>query len=238
MRRLIDILFSLCVLGVFLPVIVIIAAAIWLYDFHSPFYVARRVGRGRVPFAMAKFRSMVVNADKIGGSSTSATDSRITPMGRIVRRYKLDEIPQFWNVLKGDMAVVGPRPNVLSGVAVYTDEELKLLDVRPGVTDLASIVFSDEGDILRGHADPDAAYDRLIRPSKSRLGLLCAARGSAALDLRIIWLTFIALFSRERALAGVVRELEKLGAPADLIEISRRRAPLLPGEPPGAPVRS
>jgi len=238
MRRLIDILFSLCVLTVFLPLILVICAAIYFYDFHSPFYVAKRVGRGRVPFNMVKFRSMVVKADRIGGSSTSATDSRITPMGKFVRRYKLDEIPQFWNVFIGDMSVVGPRPNVPAGVAVYTPVELKLLDVRPGVTDLASIVFSDEGDILHGHVDPDTAYDQLIRPPKSRLGLLGAEHGSVGLTIRIIWLTFIALFSRERALAGVNRILLKLGAPADLVEISSRRAPLKPGLPPGAVTRS
>jgi lipopolysaccharide/colanic/teichoic acid biosynthesis glycosyltransferase len=238
MRRLLDILFSLLVLIVFLPVIVVISAAIYLYDFHSPFYVAKRVGRGRVPFNMVKFRSMVVNADRIGGSSTSAADRRITPMGHVVRRYKLDEIPQFWNVLLGHMSVVGPRPNVPSGVAVYTNEELKLLEVRPGVTDLASIVFSDEGDILRGHADPDAAYDRLIRPAKSRLGLLCAQRGSTILSLRIMWLTFVALFSRRVALNGVVKILRDLRAPQDLIAISKRDTPLMPGLPPGMTAES
>lgn len=233
MRRLIDVLFSLCVLLVFLPVILVISLAIYLYDFHSPYYVAQRVGRGRVPFNMVKFRSMVVNADKVGGSSTSATDKRITPMGHIVRRYKLDEIPQFWNVLKGDMSVVGPRPNVPGGVAVYTAEELKLLDVRPGVTDLASIVFADEGDILQGHRDPDLAYDQLIRPYKSRLGLLGAASKSTWLYIRIIWLTFLALFSRTGALRGVNRALVSLKAPPELIEVSRRQAPLVPGVPPG-----
>jgi lipopolysaccharide/colanic/teichoic acid biosynthesis glycosyltransferase len=187
---------------------------------------------------MVKFRSMVVNADRIGGASTSATDKRITPMGHVVRRYKLDEIPQFWNVLWGEMSVVGPRPNVPSGVAVYTDEELKLLDVRPGVTDLASIVFADEGDILHGHPDPDAAYDVLIRPAKSRLGLLCAQQTGVGVYVRIIWLTFVALFSRRRALAGVTRLLEALKAPAELVEISKRSAPLVPSLPPGTPASS
>jgi lipopolysaccharide/colanic/teichoic acid biosynthesis glycosyltransferase len=233
MRRLIDIIFSFCVLALFLPIIVAISLAIWLYDFGSPFYVAHRVGRGRVSFPMVKFRSMVVNADRIGGSSTSATDKRITPVGIIVRHYKLDELPQFWNVLLGQMSVVGPRPNVPEGVSLYSPEELKLLDVRPGVTDLASIVFADEGDILRGHADSDAAYNQLIRPSKSRLGLLCAQHDGIALYVRIIWLTFIALFSRRRALAGVVSVLEELKAPPDLIDISRRSTPLTPGVPPG-----
>src|SRR5688572_2684662 len=170
-RRVLDVLFSLSVLIVFSPLLLVTIAAIYFYDFHSPFYRANRVGRGGRLFPMAKFRSMIVNADKVGGTSTSASDSRITPVGKLVRRYKLDELPQFWNVLVGDMSVVGPRPNVPSGVAVYTDAEKRLLDVRPGVTDLASIVFSDEGDILKNEADPDLSYNQLIRPGKSALGL-------------------------------------------------------------------
>ncbi len=216
LKRLFDILFALAVLVVFSPVLLITALAIWLYDFHSPFYVAPRVGRGGAAFRMVKFRSMVVNADRTGVTSTSAADSRITPTGKIVRRYKLDELPQFWNVLCGDMSVVGPRPNVPSGVAVYTPEERHLLDVRPGITDMASIVFADEGEILQGHADADAAYDRLIRPWKSRLGLFYVAKRGLWLDIRLVWLTAVALWSRPRALAGVSRILAARGAPGDL----------------------
>ena len=234
MQRTFDIVFSFCVLVVFSPLLLVTIAAIYFYDWHAPFYMANRVGRGGRVFRMAKFRSMIVNADQVGGSSTSATDSRITPVGAFVRRYKLDELPQFWNVLLGDMSVVGPRPNVPSGVAVYTNTEKHLLDVRPGVTDLASIVFADEGEILRGHADADLAYDQLIRPWKSRLGLLYVQHRSTLLDIRVVWCTFIALLSRQRSLAGVVAILRELRAPEDLIQVSERRLALVPAQPPGA----
>jgi lipopolysaccharide/colanic/teichoic acid biosynthesis glycosyltransferase len=108
---------------------------------------------------------MVVNADKIGGISTAATDRRITPVGRLVRAYKLDELVQLWNVLKGDMSLVGPRPQVQTDAALYTQAEKRMLTVRPGITDPASIVFSDEGDILKDSADPDLLYNQIIRPS-------------------------------------------------------------------------
>jgi lipopolysaccharide/colanic/teichoic acid biosynthesis glycosyltransferase len=233
-RRVLDALFALIVLVVFSPVLILTIGAIYFYDFHSPFYRANRVGRGGRLFPMLKFRSMIVNADKVGGTSTSASDSRITPVGKLVRRYKLDELPQFWNVLVGDMSVVGPRPNVPSGVAVYTEAEKHLLDVRPGVTDLASIVFSDEGDILKDKADPDVAYNQLIRPGKSLLGLFYIQHRVLWLDLRLIVLTAVAIVSRERALLGVQRILRSLGASHELLSIAARQRPLVPMPPPGA----
>jgi lipopolysaccharide/colanic/teichoic acid biosynthesis glycosyltransferase len=231
-KRLLDILFALSVLAILSPLLVIVALLIYLQDFRAPFYVATRVGRQLRPFRMVKFRSMVINADRSGVTSTSATDRRITPVGSIVRRYKLDELPQFWNVLIGEMSVVGPRPNVPSGVAVYTPREMHLLDVRPGITDLASIVFSDEGEIISGKDDADAAYDQLIRPWKSRLGLVYVERRTLWTDLKLIWLTALAVLSRERALAGVGRILAKLDAPEELQVIARREHPLMPALPP------
>ena len=115
MKRLIDVLVALTALILFSPLLLVIALLIFLYDFKSPFYVAPRVGQGGELFRMVKFRSMVVNADKTGVSSTSATDRRITPVGHFVRRYKVDELIQLWNVLLGDMSLVGPRPNVKNG---------------------------------------------------------------------------------------------------------------------------
>jgi lipopolysaccharide/colanic/teichoic acid biosynthesis glycosyltransferase len=114
---------------------------------------------------------MIKNADQSGVDSTGAADRRITPVGHFIRRYKLDEITQLWNVLKGDMSLVGPRPNVQRETDMYTGIERRLLSVKPGITDFSSIVFSDEGDILKDHADPDIAYNQLIRPGKSALGL-------------------------------------------------------------------
>ncbi|RMF12117.1 MAG: sugar transferase [Candidatus Dadabacteria bacterium] len=234
MKRLLDIAVSSVGLIAASPVLVPTMIAIWLQDFHSPFYVAPRVGRGERPFRMYKFRSMVVNADSTGVDSTSARDPRITRVGHFVRRYKLDELPQLYNVLKGDMSLVGPRPNVERETRLYTDEEKRLLSVRPGITDFASIVFSDEGDILSEHDDPDLAYNQLIRPWKSRLGLFYVDHASLAVDLRLILLTAVAILSRERALDGVVALLERLGADEELIRVARRTEPLVPTPPPGA----
>ena len=171
MKRVID--FSAAVFGGLLltPLLVTVAFLVWLQDRRSPFYIAPAVARGGGTFDMVKFRSMVKNADRAGIDSTSANDQRITGIGRFIRRFKIDELPQLWNVAKGDMSLVGPRPNVVREVDLYTAEERHLLDARPGITDLASIVFADEGDILADKADPDIAYNQLIRPGKSRLGL-------------------------------------------------------------------
>ena len=134
------------------------------------------------------------------------------------------------------MSVVGPRPNTRAhGVDLYTPLEMKLLTVRPGITDLSSIVFSDEGAILEGAADADALYNRIIRPWKSRLGLLYIDNMSVGLDLRIVWLTAVAIVSKEKALAGVNRILAHLGADSDLIETCLRCAPLREAPPPGLP---
>jgi lipopolysaccharide/colanic/teichoic acid biosynthesis glycosyltransferase len=233
-KRLFDIVFSLGVMVVASPIMLTAIFAVWAYDRHSPFYRAPRVARGNGEFLMLKIRSMSVNADKIGGTSTAATDRRITPVGHYIRRFKLDELSQFWNVLKGDMSVVGPRPNARgNGVDLYTPAEMHLLDAKPGVTDLSSIVFSDEGSILAGAPDPDALYDRIIRPWKSRLGLLYVANQSLWLDIRIIWLTAAALVSKRSALAGVGRILGELNADEQLRTIARREDALPEGQPPG-----
>ena len=120
---------------------------------------------------MVKIRSMIINADKTGVDSTSSDDMRITSVGKVIRKLKLDELSQLWNVLIGDMSLVGPRPNVKSETDLYTKIEKNLLNVKPGITDFSSIVFSDEGDILSGSDDPDLLYNQLIRPWKSRLSL-------------------------------------------------------------------
>jgi len=216
------------------PLLLAVILLIWLQDYHHPFYIAPRVGRGGRTFKMVKLRSMVANADKTGVDSTSATDSRITPIGKIVRRTKLDEVMQLWNVLLGDMSLVGPRPNVRCETDLYTEEEKHLLDIKPGITDFASIVFADEGKILSGSVDPDLDYGQLIRPWKSRLGLLYLERRSLLLDFNLIALTVLEFFSRRSALNAVVRILGSLGASAELIEVSTRTRPLTPVPPPGS----
>jgi lipopolysaccharide/colanic/teichoic acid biosynthesis glycosyltransferase len=132
------------------------------------------------------------------------------------------------------MSLVGPRPNVERETRLYTAEEGKLLHVKPGVTDFASIVFADEGDILKEHTDPDIAYNQLIRPWKSRLGILYTTHSSVATDLKLIWWTAVAMVSRGTALQRVHDEVVRLGAPADLARIALRLDALRPHPPPGA----
>lgn len=208
--------------------------AVWLQDFQSPFYMARRVGRGGKDFTMIKVRSMVKNAEKTGVNSTGVNDMRITAVGRFIRRYKIDEVSQFLNVLRGDMSVVGPRPNTRKwGVDLYTAEEQRLLQLKPGITDLSSIVFSDEGEILADAAHPDLRYNQVIRPWKSRLGLFYLDHAALGLDLQIIWLTALAVLNKRAALDGVVRLLEERGAPKELVNVCRRNGPLPEAPPPG-----
>lgn len=232
-KRLLDLVLSLALLVLASPAILAGMVMIVAHDRAAPIYWAPRVGRGGRDFRMAKLRTMTVGADRRGGASTSRSDARITAPGRVLRRWKIDELPQLWNVLIGEMSLVGPRPNVrCGGVDRYTPEEMGLLAARPGVTDLASIVFSDEDVLLEGAPDPDARYDRLIRPWKSRLGLLYLQRRSLGADLRIIALTALAIVAKRAALHGVDRILAEWDADGDLRRVCRREGPLPWTEPP------
>lgn len=214
------------------PFLFVICLLVWLQDGHSPFYSAERSGRGG-SFRMVKIRSMVARADSLGSSSTAGDDPRITPLGHFIRRWKIDEISQLMNVLKGDMSLVGPRPEVLSEVATYTEEEHGLLAVKPGITDFASIVFADEGEILRGQADPELAYRQLIRPWKSRLGLFYVQHHTLGIDLQLILFTLLRIVAPDRALAGVCRLLAGRGASSELLHVARRTRTLAPYPLPG-----
>lgn len=233
MKRLFDFFGAAFGLIVASPVLLPVMFLVWWHDKHSPFYVANRVGRGGVPFRMVKLRSMVINADKTGVDSTGASDNRITAVGHFIRRYKLDELSQLWNVLLGDMSFVGPRPNVKRETDLYSAVERGLLDAKPGITDFASIVFADEGDILKDEADPDLAYGQLIRPWKSRLGLFYVRNNSIWVDVKVIMLTLLTIISRQRALDAVSGMLKEMGAEADLVRIALRKDPLVPLPPPG-----
>ena len=234
MKRLLDIIGSALGLAIFSPVLIPVMFLIWKQDRHSPFYIAPRVGRGEKLFKMVKLRSMIVGADKSGVDSTSASDSRITPVGHFVRKFKLDEITQLWNVLKGDMSLVGPRPNVKRETDFYTSVEKRLLSVKAGITDLASIVFSDENDILKDSKNPDIDYNQLIRPWKSRLGLIYIENQSFLLDISLVLLTVVAVFSRPLALRGVNATLVCLKAPDEILRVSKREEKLFPHPPPGS----
>jgi lipopolysaccharide/colanic/teichoic acid biosynthesis glycosyltransferase len=233
-KRLIDFFASAMGLVVVSPIMLPVMLLVWLQDRHSPFYIADRVGYRGKNFRMVKLRSMVINADKSGVDSTAANDRRITAVGHFIRRFKLDELSQLWNVLTGDMSLVGPRPNVASEVDRYTEEERGLLEAKPGITDISSIIFSDEGDILRDSADPDLEYNRLIRPWKSRTGLFYVEKQNLALDLALIALTVIAIVSKQRALSILTVLMRRLDAPDELIAVAARKNELTPHAPPGA----
>ena len=234
MKRLLDVSAALVWLILLSPVLLLVMLIIWLQDFASPLYVARRMARGGGTFRMVKFRSMIVNADTCGVNSTSATDQRITFAGRFLRAFKLDELPQLWNLLKGDMSLVGPRPQVETDARMYTGEECRMLSVHPGITDLASIVFADEGEILNGSDHPDLLYNQIIRPWKSRLALLYVDHRTFWTDLSIICLTIIGIFSRRTALRGVQGILRRWNADELLRRMAARKEPLLAYPPPGA----
>lgn len=196
LKRCFDLIVAVLLLAVLAPWLAVISAFIRASDNGPVFYRALRAGRDGEPFSMLKFRTMVVGADQIGGSSTANDDVRVTKAGSILRRWKLDELPQLLNVVMGDMSLVGPRPQVLEEVATYTEAERKLLSVRPGITDWASVYFHDEGERLAGSDDPDAAYESLIRPGKSWLGLQYVMRASVRTDIGILVATISSIFGR------------------------------------------
>ena len=234
MKRVVDLFFSILALVILSPVVLYFLFIVWVKDFNSPVYISKRIGEKGKEFNFIKIRSMVVNADKSGVDSTSANDSRITPAGKFIRKYKIDEIPQLLHVFMGRMSFVGPRPNVKSDVDIYTSEEMMLLQVKPGITDFSSIVFSDEGEILAGSEDPDLKYNQIIRPWKSRLGLFYINNSSLYVDLILVSLTIIAIFNRAFALKKLSDLLKVLGADEELVKISTRETDLIPYPPPGS----
>jgi lipopolysaccharide/colanic/teichoic acid biosynthesis glycosyltransferase len=221
-RRVLDILISGLGLILLSPFLAVVLFFVWKQDRRSPFYLGERVGKNGATFKMVKIRSMIVGADKSGVESTGANDTRITALGQFIRSKKIDELTQLWNVFKGEMSLVGPRPNTVKAVAGYTTEERKLLNVRPGITDFSSIVFSDEGEIIKSESDPDAAYDRLIRPWKSKLGLLYVSNASVILNLKLIWLTVVAITNKKKALIALQSLLKQHQADPTLMAVCER----------------
>jgi len=185
MKRLIDISFSLIALIICLPLLVLISV---LVKFTSPgkiIYSSIRAGRDNQNFRMYKFRTMVENAENIGGHSTSINDPRLTKIGRFLRKYKLDELPQFFNIIIGDMSLVGPRPQVLYYTDQYQGDFKLILSIRPGITDLASLYFSDM-DLTLGIGDVNKKYEIEIEPVKNLLRLRYVREKSLLLDFRIL----------------------------------------------------
>lgn len=234
MKRIFDFLASFVGLVIFSPLLLFVMFLVWINDFGSPFYTAMRVGKGGKTFKMYKLRSMIVNADKSGVDSTSNNDMRITRVGKFIRKFKMDELSQLINVLLGDMSLVGPRPNVQRETDLYTVEEKKLLLVKPGITDISSIVFSNEGEILSDSTDPDIDYNQLIRPGKGYLGIFYVENKSFILDIKLIFVTLISIFNRNVALKYVSSILKKHNASEFLIKIAQRKEKLVPSPPPGS----
>ncbi len=196
-KRFFDIVVSMFGLLILSPVFIALAVAIKAESRGPVFYRGIRVGLGGRPFRIFKFRSMVQDADKDGVSSAGTTDLRVTKIGQLIRRFKLDEFSQFINVLIGDMSLVGPRPEVQKFVDLYTEEEKLISTVRPGITDWSSIKFHNEGEIIEASGLPDAdeAYAKLIRPEKLRLQLKYVRERSLWIDLKIIFSTVFTLIS-------------------------------------------
>ncbi len=234
MKRFFDIATSSFSLIILSPILIIFILLVWLSDFKNPFYLGTRIGKNYKKFRMVKLRSMTIDADKNKIDSTSSNDPRITKIGKIVRKFKVDEIFQLINVLIGQMSIVGPRPNVERDVLIYTDVEKEILSVTPGITDFSSIVFSDEGDILENSHDPDLDYNKLIRPWKSRLALIYVQNNSFMIDLFLIFLTIISMFNKEQSLILLSKVLKKITVNKELLEVALRKKNLVPHPPPGS----
>ncbi len=189
MKRIFDILVSLTVLIIFLPFGLIISLLITLGSRGGAFYIQERVGRNGKHFGLYKFRTMKKNADRDGKLTVGMRDSRITKIGYFLRKSKLDEFPQFLNVLKGEMSIVGPRPEVQEYVDHYTEEQRDVLAVRPGITDYASLEYFNENTLLGASLDPQKTYLEEIMPAKIELNRRYLQRPTIGHDIQIMWKT-------------------------------------------------
>ena len=194
MIRLLDITFSAVGMLLLSPLFLIIYILIRCESKGGGFYCQQRVGKDGRMFGLYKFRSMRTGSDKKGLITVGGHDSRITRMGYFIRKYKIDELPQLWNVLKGDMSLVGPRPEVKKYVDLYTEEQCRVLSVRPGITDYASIEYVDENEILGKADNPDRVYVEEIMPAKIKLNMRYIENRSLKEYFKIIGLTFINIF--------------------------------------------
>jgi lipopolysaccharide/colanic/teichoic acid biosynthesis glycosyltransferase len=194
MTRLFDFVFSFFGLLILSPFFLIISLCIILDSKGGIFYQQTRVGKNGVDFKLYKFRTMTVGADTGSLITVGGRDSRITKAGYFLRKYKLDELPQLINVLRGDMSLVGPRPEVRKYVDLYTEEQRKVLSVRPGITDYASIEYIDENKILGNAPDPEKAYIEQILPDKIQFNMKYINHYNTTEYFKIIFLTIIKIF--------------------------------------------
>ena len=195
MKRLFDIVVSSLILLVFLPFGIVFSILIACGSRGGVFYRQRRVGRHGKEFGLFKFRTMRPDADKLGQLTVGMRDPRITRIGYFLRKYKIDEFPQFLNVIRGEMSIVGPRPEVKEYVDLYTPEQRHILDIKPGITDYASLEYFDENRLLGEAADPRETYIHEIMPAKLRLNEKYLQDPTVWHDLKIMWLTFRKMIS-------------------------------------------
>lgn len=195
-KRIFDLTVSITGFAILSPFYIAIAILIKISDGGPVFFRASRVGQFGKTFKMYKFRSMIVDAEKKGPSSASSSDSRITGIGKILRKYKLDELPQLINVVRGEMSIVGPRPEEKRFTDMFNDTEKKILTVKPGITDWASLWNSNEGELLEGSNDPDKIYMEQIRPKKIQLQMEYVDDRNFLIDLKIFLLTVKKVFVR------------------------------------------
>ena len=196
MKRLLDVLFSLSGLVLLSPLIIYSAIRVKMDTTGNVFYKQKRVGKHGREFYLYKFRTMHANSDKVDLLTYGGEDPRITPFGSFLRKYKLDELPQLFNVLRGDMSIVGPRPEVKRYTDLYTVDQRKILNVRPGITDIASITFIDENNLLAAQPDPEKYYIEQVMPEKIRLNQSFISSPTLFNYLRIIALTIKKIATR------------------------------------------
>lgn len=187
------------------PLLVAAAAAVKFLSPGPAFYAGKRVGLNGRSFRVYKFRSMIIGAESKGGSATAEDDPRLTSIGLFLRKYKIDELPQLINVVLGDMSLVGPRPEVQKYVDMYSPEERRILTVRPGITDWASLWNFDEGSVLAGSANAEECYERVIRPTKIKLQLMYVRSASMRIDLQILFHTAMKLLLRSHWMPGPLK---------------------------------
>jgi len=194
MIRFFDLLFSFLGLIILFPFFLIISIAILINSRGGIYFLQNRVGRNNRDFYLIKFRTMYIGADKLGGLTVGNHDQRITSVGYFLRKYKLDELPQLMNVLKGEMSIVGPRPELRKYVELYSEDQKKVLDVRPGITDIASLDYIDENEILGTSSDPERTYIEQIMPAKLELNKVFLNNRSVRNYFRIIGITLKKMF--------------------------------------------
>ena len=195
MKRAFDLLISVVVLIIFSPVFIIVGIFISLESKGGVFFSQERIGKNLVPFKILKFRTMKLNSESEGKLTVGSKDNRITKVGYRLRKYKIDELPQFINVLKGEMSIVGPRPEVNKYVELYNQEQKEVLSIKPGITDYASLEYFEENKLLGESSNPEETYINEIMPKKLEINLKYVKKHSFLTDLNIIWKTFLRILS-------------------------------------------